>query len=148
VATGDPGITEPPAGKKRASSPLPTAVPTAAPIPTRPAAEEAAPAVSFGDFVPPEQVDNRPVVIKSQALEWPRNAARSKRKGLVIVELTVNASGGVEDVAILRADHTGWGIPEAAQEAAAGYRFKPGTKDGVAVTTKAFVTWRYDFTAE
>lgn len=148
VATGDPGTAETSPAVQQAQAPPPTAVPSPVPIPTKPAVEKAAPAVSYGDYVSPEQVDSRPVVIKSQPLEWPRNAARSKRKGLVIVELTVNAGGGVEDVAILRADHTGWGIPEAAMEAATGYRFKPGTKDGVAVTTKAFVTWRYDFSAD
>ena len=60
----------------------------------------------------------------------------------------INASGGVDEVEVLRADHTGWGIPEAAVEAASGYRYKPGTKNGVAITTHAFVTWRYDFTLE
>lgn len=105
------------------------------------------PEIAAGDFVPPELVDSRPVIIKSQPLEWPRSAARSKGRGVVVVQLTVNAQGGVEDVAVLRADHTNWGIPEAAMTAAQGYRFKPGTKDGVAVTTHAFVTWRYDFTA-
>ena len=97
---------------------------------------------------PPAEVDTLPVVIKSQSLEWPRNAARSKGKGVVVVQLTVNASGGVDEVEVLRADHTGWGIPEAAVEAASGYRYKPGTKNGVAITTHAFVTWRYDFTLE
>jgi hypothetical protein len=51
----------------------------------------------------------------------------------------------VDDVTILRADHTDFGIPEAALEAAKGYRYKPGTKDGVPITTNTFITWRYDF---
>jgi len=123
---------------------LPTPSPTPAEIQLPPRREE--PQVAVGDFVPPESVDTRPVILKSQPLEWPRNAARSKGRGVVVVQLTVNAQGGVEDVAVLRADHTGWGIPEAAMEAAQGYRFKPGTKGGVAITTYAFVTWRYDFT--
>jgi len=148
LAAEDSGTGDALPAQQPTQSPPPTAIPTPAQIPTKAPTKPAAPAVSFGDFVPPEEVDTRPVVIKSQALEWPRNAARSKRKGLVIVELTVNANGGVEDVAVLRADHTGWGIPEAALDAAAGYRFKPGTKDGIAVTTKSFVTWRYDFTTE
>lgn len=127
--------------------PTPTAVPTPTPKPPPPV-KKAAASVSVGDFVHPDDVDTRPVVIKSQPLEWPRSAARSKGKGVVVVQLTVNASGGVENVEVLRADHSGWGIPEAALEAAAGYRFKPGTKDGVPITTYAFVTWRYDFTGE
>ena len=125
---------------------VPTPSPTPAEIELPP--KKAEPKFSVGDFVPPDQVDVRPVVLKSQSLEWPRNAARSKGRGVVVVQLTVNASGGVDDVVVLRADHTGWGIPEAALEAAAGYRFKPGTKDGVAISTYAFVTWRYDFTVQ
>ncbi len=67
---------------------------------------------------------------------------------MVVVQVTVNANGGVDDVVVLRADETEWGIPETAIEAASGYRFKPGTKSGVAITTHAFVTWRYDFTGD
>ncbi len=104
--------------------------------------------MKYGDFVSPEEVDTVPVVIKSQSLTWPRTASRSKGKGVVVVQQTVNASGGIDEVVILRADHTGWGIPEAALEAAKGYRYKPGTKGGVAITTHAFVTWRYDFTQD
>jgi TonB family protein len=131
------------------------AVPTRSAIPPTPSPRAPEPTekpeivtVTVGEFFPPAEVDTLPVVIKSQSLEWPRNAARSKGKGVVVVQLTVNASGGVDEVEMLRADHTGWGIPEAAVEAASGYRYKPGTKNGVAITTHAFVTWRYDFTLE
>lgn len=122
-----PGPTTPP--------PRPTAVPITAPV-------------VYGEFVKPEDVDTRPVVVKSQPLVWPRNAQRSKGKGVVVVQVTVNPSGGVDEVVVMRADHTDWGIPEAAVEAASGYRYKPGTKDGVAISTHAFITWRYDFTQE
>jgi protein TonB len=84
-------------------------------------------------------------VLKNQPLTWSRTALRSGEQGAVIVRVTVNADGGVDDVEVLRADHTGYGIPEAAAEAASGCRFKPGMKDGVPVTTYAFITWRYDF---
>lgn len=125
--------------------------PPVSPSPTSPPPKKAAPAavsVEFGDFVSPEEADTLPVVVKSQPLTWPRNAQRSKGKGVVVVRQTVNGSGAVDEVAILRADHTGWGIPEAALEAAKGYRYKPGTKNGVAISTHTFVTWRYDFTQE
>ena len=104
--------------------------------------------LAFGEFVKPEDVDTRPVVVKSQSLVWPRNTLRSNEKGVVVVRLTVNPTGGVDEVVVIKADHTGWGIPESAAEAARGYRYKPGTKDGVAITTHAFITWRYDFTQE
>ena len=122
-------------------SPSPTPKP-------RPTSTPAAASVQFGDFVDPAQVDTVPVVVKSQPLTWPRNAQRSNGKGVVVIQQTVNASGGIDEVVVLRADHTGWGIPEAALEAAKSYRYKPGTKNGIAVSTHAFVTWRYDFTEQ
>jgi len=122
-------------------SPSPTSKP-------RPTSAPAAASVQLGDFVSHEQVDTVPVVVKSQSLTWPRNAQRSKGKGVVVIQQTVNASGGIDEVVVLRADHTGWGIPEAALEAAKSYRYKPGTKNGIAVTTYAFVTWHYDFTEQ
>ena len=131
------------------AAPTPAMVPpTPSPRAPKPTERPETVAVTVGQFFPPAEADTLPVVIKSQSLEWPRNAARSKGKGVVVVQLTVNASGGVDEVEMLRADHTGWGIPEAAVEAASGYRYKPGTKNGVAITTHAFVTWRYDFTLE
>ena len=131
------------------AAPAPTMVPpTPSPRAPEPTERPETTAVTVGQFFPPAEADTLPVVIKSQSLEWPRNAARSKGKGVVVVQLTVNATGGVDEVEVLRADHTGWGIPEAAVEAATGYRYKPGTKNGVAITTHAFVTWRYDFTLE
>jgi TonB family protein len=125
---------------------LPPPMPTAAPA--LPTAAPSRVSVKYGDFVKPEDVDTVPVVVKSQSLDWPRNARRSKGKGVVVLQLTVSPSGAVDEVVILRADHTGWGIPESAVEAASGYRYKPGTKDGVAIATHAFITWRYDFTQE
>ncbi len=125
---------------------LPPPIPTVAPA--LPTAAPSRVLVKYGDFVKPEDVDTVPVVVKSQSLDWPRNARRSKGKGVVVLQLMVGPSGAVDEVVILRADHTGWGIPESAVEAASGYRYKPGTKDGVAIATHAFITWRYDFTQE
>jgi len=144
---------DPPSAKKNSTDSQTTekTPPPISPSPTskpRPTSAPAAPSVQFGDFVAPEQVDTVPVVVKSQSLTWPRNAQRSNGKGVVVIQQTVNASGGIDEVVVLRADHTGWGIPETALEAAESYRYKPGTKSGIAVTTYAFVTWRYDFTGQ
>jgi len=149
VPAVDPGPAKETGGEARpveSPPPSPSPVPTRAPV--RPTPAPAPAKVHFGDFVSPDDVDTLPVVVKSQSLTWSRGAMRSKRKGVVIVKLTVNANGGVDHVEVLRTDDTGWGIPEAALEAASGYRYKPATKDGVAITTFAFVTWHYDFTAD
>ncbi len=133
---------------KTAENAVAVTTPSPTSVPPRPTAAPVRPPVEYGDFVKPEDVDTRPVVVKTQSLVWPRNALRSNGKGVVVVQLTVNPSGAVDEVVVMRADHTGWGIPETAVEAASGYRYKPGTKDGVAITTHAFITWRYDFTQE
>ncbi len=128
--------------------------PTVAVVVERPFPEPTAPrptvvrAVSPGDFIEPDAVDSDPVVIKSQPLTWPHTALRSGVQGVVVVRVTVNPTGGVDEVEVLRVDDDAHGIPEAAVEAATGYRFKPGFKDGVPITTYAFITWRYDFSRQ
>ena len=69
----------------------------------------------------PTVVDSLPVVIKEEAVFWPRAALMSRRQGVVIMQATVNAEGRVEAVTVLRADHEGFGIPQAAKEAALKY---------------------------
>jgi TonB family protein len=77
---------------------------------------------------------------------WPRAAIYSRRKGVVVLQVTVNAGGTVEDVTVTRADHEGFGIPQAVQEAVGKYRFRPGTKNGVRIKTHYSIVARYDFT--
>jgi serine/threonine-protein kinase len=119
----------------------PTAVPT--PQPTVAAAPESK--VEKNSFVDPSDADSLPVLIKGADVMWPRSALHSRRNGVVIVQATVDADGRVVDVKVLRADHEGFGIPQAVMNAARKYRFKPGTKDGVPITTYATVTKAYRF---
>ncbi len=124
----------------RAAAVIPTAVP-----PTPTTVSQATTQVAEIGVVGVSDLDSLPVVIKEQKVEWPRTARFSKRQGVVIVQATVNADGLVEDVTILRADDENFGIPEAVVDAVMQYRFKPGTKDGVRVTTHATVTKAYRF---
>jgi TonB family protein len=116
---------------------VPTPQPTVVPTPETKIEENA--------FVDPSETDSLPVVVKDAAVMWPRSALHSRRNGVVIVQATVNAAGRVVDVKVLRADHEGFGIPQAVIDAARNYRFKPGTKDGVPITTYATVTKAYRF---
>jgi TonB family protein len=127
AATPEPTIAEPP-----------TATPGPAPTPTRVVVAE-------NSFVDPTEVDTLPVVLKDHPVTWPRMALHSRREGVVIVQATVNADGAVDQVRVLRADHEGFGIPQAVVEAVRKYRFKPATKAGVPVTSHATVTQRYQF---
>ncbi len=130
------------------TSPLPivTQVPTALPTPP-PTVVVRATRVTLVEntFVEPGVVDSLPVVIKDAQVDWSRAALYSRRQGVVILQATVNASGVVEDLKLLRVDHDGFGIPQAVMDAVRKYRFKPATKDGVKVKTYVTVTKPYRF---
>ncbi len=135
----------PPEPTATAVPPTATAVPptpTAAPPPTTAPSPEA---VRPGAFVPPEAVDTLPVILRKAPVEWPRVARNSRARGVVVLQATVDHRGRVTAVRVLRADHTGYGIPEAASEAVRKYRFRPATKGGVPVSTYASVAIPYDF---
>ncbi len=123
--------------------PLPTPVPTAAPT----AVVRAATGVKENSFVEASQVDALPVVVREYPVTWPRAALHSQRQGVIILRATVNAKGAVEELEVLRADHEGFGIPQAVKDAVMKYRFKPASKDGVLVTTHVTVTKPYRFVA-
>jgi len=125
---------------------VPTAVPTAVPPPQPTAVSQADPLIEENSFVDPTEVDSPPVVIKKTPVVWPRAAIHSRREGVVVLQVTVNASGLVDDVKILRADHEGFGIPQAVMDAVKKYHFKPGSKNGVSVNTYFSIAARYDFT--
>jgi TonB family protein len=97
-------------------------------------------------FVDPTQVDSPPAVLKKSPVVWPRAAIYSRRQGVVVLQVTVDATGSVETLKVLRADHEGFGIPQAVKDAVRNYRFKPGTKDGVRIKTHYSIVARYDFT--
>jgi TonB family protein len=125
---------------------LPTAIPTAVPPPKPTAVVQVGPAVEENSFVDPTEVDIPPAVIKKAPVAWSRAAIHSRRAGVVVVRATVNANGLVDEVKILRADHDGFGIPQAVMEAVMKYHFKPGSKDGVPIATYYSIVARYDFT--
>jgi TonB family protein len=120
----------------------PTAIPTSIPTPPPTAVVVT---LEENSFVDPTEVDSLPVVIKEAPVSWPRAALHSQRHGVVILRATVNAKGTVEDLEVLRADHEGFGIPQAVMNAVMKYRFKPATKDGILVKTHATVTKPYRF---
>ena len=105
------------------------------------------PAVEESSFVNPTEVDSPPAVIKKSNVAWSSAAILSRRKGVVVLQVTVNARGLADDVKVLRADHEGFGIPQAVMDAVMKYHFKPGSKNGVSVKTYFSIVAHYDFTA-
>ena len=125
---------------------VPTAIPTPEPTAMPTAAVRAEPSIAEDTFVDPTEVDSPPAILKKSPVVWPRAAIHSRREGVVVLQTTVNAKGIAEDVKVLRADHGGFGIPQAVMDAVMKYRFKPGTKNGVPVKTHYSIVARYDFT--
>jgi TonB family protein len=119
-------------------TPEPTLVPT--PVPTAP------PMVEENSFVDPTEVDSPPAILRKAPVVWPRAALYSRREGVVVLQVTVDANGVVEDLKVLRADHEAFGIPQAVTDAVMKYRFKPGEKNGVKIKTHFSIVARYDFT--
>ena len=119
-------LTPPPAANELEPTVAPVVEPTFTP-------GVAAVVVKENSFVDPWEVDSLPVVLKESQVAWSRSALYSRRKGVVVVQATVDADGRVEAVKVLRADHNGFGIPQSVVEAVRMYHFKPGTKDGVPI---------------
>ena len=138
-----PSPTSPPAPTS-----APTAIPTTVPTPRPTAAALAGRLIAENSIVDPTEVDSPPAVIKKSPVVWSRAAIHSRRQGVVVLQATVNAEGFVEDVKVVRADHEGFGIPQAVMDAVMKYRFKPGSKNGVPVKTYFSIVARYDFTAQ
>jgi serine/threonine-protein kinase len=138
---------EPTAPPAQVPTAAPTAAPTTAPTAVPTTAPRAAPTavVQHNQYLEPSNVDTMPAAIKKVSPSWSRLAVQSRREGIVIVRATVDAQGKVDEVSVLRADHEGFGIPQAAMDAVKKYVFKPGTKNGVKIKTKATVTVPYDF---
>ncbi len=140
VVTGPPDLVATEAPKPATPEPMasPTPLPTPRPTPTETVIVE-------NSFFDPSEVDTLPAVEKEYPVTWPRLALHSRRRGVVIVQVTVNAEGRATEVKVLRADHQGFGIPQAVIEAVQKYRFRPATKSGVLVSSYVTVTKRYQF---
>ena len=74
-----------------------------------------------------------PDVIKEVKPTYTTEARKAKIQGIVEVEAIVQTDGTVGEVRVLRSLDRELGLDEAAVKAVKSWRFKPGTKDGVAV---------------
>lgn len=73
---------------------------------------------------------------------YPMHARRRGIEGWVKVAFIVDEAGHVHDVAILEAEPSGF-FEQSVKRCVAGWRFKPGTVEGMPVRTKAETTIRY-----
>jgi len=79
----------------------------------------------------------QPVLISRNDPEYSDEARKAKLQGIVELGIEVNASGQVTNIRVLRS--LGLGLDERAMDAVRQWKFRPGTVDGKAVTTRAIV---------
>ena len=105
---------------------------------------ESAPMVSanLSDVFSPGQLDAPLTTLVRIPPVYPMRARRRGIQGWVKVAFIVDEQGHVLDVTILTAEPQGI-FDQSVKRCVAGWRFKPGTIEGVPVRTKAETTIRY-----
>ena len=79
--------------------------------------------------------------LKKQKPDYPSGYANSGVEGLVLMEVLVDKEGRIRNYRVLRSD--GDPFTEAAKEAIKGYRYRPGTIQGIPVSFK--IIERFEF---
>ena len=103
------------------------------------------------EFVPPEDVkplrevsfaklEEPPVLVRDFRAEYPPGPKADGVEGTVLMKLTIDDSGDVTEVRVVRGVHPE--LDAAAKAAAFRFSFKPGKSGGKAVITKGYV-YRY-----
>jgi protein TonB len=89
------------------------------------------------------QLDAALTVLARMPPVYPMNARRRGIEGWVKVAFTVDETGRVDDVAILEAKPPGF-FEESVERCVRGWRFKPGTVEGIPVKAKVDTTIRFE----
>ncbi|MDW7759481.1 MAG: TonB family protein [Acidobacteriota bacterium] len=99
--------------------------------PVKSQAEE--PSVKAGDIVPLQNVDVEPQLLKSVQPVYPESARRFRIEGTVVVNMLISETGEVIDARTVRGIKGYPAFEKVAESAVRKWRFRPATKDGVAV---------------
>ena len=84
-----------------------------------------------------------PALLSKQEPQYSQAALQARVEGKVILRIVVDENGMPQDITVVTP--LGFGLDEAAKECVAKWRFKPGTKEGVAVKTPASVEVNFRF---
>jgi TonB family protein len=137
--TAAPPTPEPSPEVKVAQAPQPVPVePTAVPAPVEPpprapASAPAAAPVSRGDLVGPGPGVVEPALISSPRVAYPAAARQQQISGKVVVLVLVNEEGAATDVKLQQGVASRAGINEAVLDAIRQAKFRPASKNGIAV---------------
>ncbi len=91
-----------------------------------------------------EAFDVRPVPVRTPPPQFPSDMQRQGISGVVAVRVIIDESGSVADCSVSKSSHAEF--EQAAISAVKKWKFKPASKDGVAV--KASVVIPINFTVE
>ncbi len=94
-------------------------------------------------YAPPGTADVDPVIEREYKGEYPAEAKKNDVEGIVVLRVTVDASGAVTEVKVLKGP--GYGLNEAAREWILKTRFKPAMKNGEPVATSITYNYRFEF---
>ena len=92
-------------------------------------------------YAPPGSADTEPVALGDVKVPYPEEAKKNEIEGSVLLNVSVDASGLVTSVSIIRGP--GYGLNEAAREAMKRFKFRPATKGGEAVATSLVYTYTF-----
>lgn len=84
-------------------------------------------------YVPPGGADSEPVLSADYKPPYPEEAKKNEIEGTVVLKVSIDETGAVTDVKVLRG--LGFGLDQASIAAMKKHRFKPAMKDGEAVGT-------------
>jgi protein TonB len=90
-------------------------------------------------------VETPPVVVQKSRPEYPEAAAAAGVQGTVTVEVTVAGSGDVTEAHVIQSTPE---LDAAAVHSVRGWRFRPATRDGVAIESKTYVTVAFTLMAK
>ena len=84
-----------------------------------------------------------PELVKRSHSQYPAEAQRRRIEGKVVMEAVVDTAGNVGEVRVVRSLDKEFGLDDEAVKALKKWKFKPVTKDGVAVPVLIEVTMDY-----
>ena len=79
----------------------------------------------------------QPTLLTQQEPKYSQAALQAKVEGRVVLSIVVDENGIPQDITVINS--LGFGLDEEARDCVAQWRFKPGTKNGIAVRTQANV---------
>lgn len=87
--------------------------------------------------------NREPIPVSVTAPAYPRDAARQRIEGYVVVEFTVTATGETSDITVIQSEprHT---FDREARRAVSGWKYQPALKDGRPVPMRVQKTIRFN----